>query len=165
MKRTLTLLSAILMLSCNQNSTTKELENKKTESNAKTEINGKFDWLNGKWKRLNEEAGKETFENWDKISETEYSGIGFTMQNGDTIKQERIKLTESNGIWTLTVKVPEEKESITFKMTELKDYEFVCKNDSIDFPKKIRYWSEGEKLKAEVSNDEMKIPFEFEKIK
>lgn len=87
------------------------------------------------------------------------------MENGDTIKQERIKLTEAKGNWTLTEKVPEEKESIMFRMTELKDNEFVCVNDSIDFPKKITYWTEDGKLNAEVSNDEMKIPFEFEKIK
>lgn len=158
-------MTAILIFSCNQNSTSKQKENNEIKATTNTEINGKFDWLNGKWKRLNEEAGRDTFENWDKISETEYSGIGFTMENGDTIKQERIKLTEANGNWTLTVKVPEEKESIMFRMTDLKDNEFVCVNDSIDFPKKITYWTEDGKLNAEVSNDEMKIPFEFEKIK
>jgi hypothetical protein len=41
-----------------------------------------FDRLLGKWERLNEEEGKETFENWNKIKEKEYSGIGFTIQNG-----------------------------------------------------------------------------------
>ena len=48
-----------------------------------------FDWLLGKWKRLNDEVGKETFENWNKISLSKYLGIGFTMQRGDTIKREK----------------------------------------------------------------------------
>ena len=33
------------------------------------------------------------------------------------------------------------------------------------FPKKVKYWVEGEKIKATISNEEMEIPFEFEKIK
>ena len=100
----------------------------------------------------------------EKIKETEYSGIGFTMQNGDTIKQERIRLTKINGNWSLTVKAPEETESITFKMTDYNTSEFTCENNEIDFPNKIKYWKNGAKINASVSNSEMEIPFEFEKL-
>ena len=47
------------------------------------------------------------------------------------------------------------------KWSVLKNNEFVCVNDSIDFPKKIKYWTDGEKIKAKISNEEMEIPFEF----
>ena len=85
MNKILILLIGVLIISCNQS----KKENQKTDvkSTTLTEKSENFDWLLGKWKRLNEEEGKETFENWKKIKETEYSGIGFTMQNGDTIKQ------------------------------------------------------------------------------
>ena len=86
------------------------------------------------------------------------------MQNNDTIKQERIKLKKSNGKWDLFVKVPEETESIVFEMTEHNANEFVCVNNKIDFPNKIKYWKSGNNIKATVSNSEMEIPFEFEKI-
>ncbi len=166
-KRTFILLTSILVLSCNQNTKTNQDENLETESNTKTqtEMTENLDWLTGNWKRLNEEAGKETFENWKKISPSEYSGIGFTMQKGDTISQEKMDIIQTNGKWTLLVKIPNEKEATSFEMTELKNNEFICVNDSIDFPKKIQYWIEGEKMKAKISNDEMEIPFEFEKIK
>ncbi|AZA93795.1 hypothetical protein EG343_04475 [Chryseobacterium nakagawai] len=124
-----------------------------------------FDWLTGKWKRSNEKAGKETFENWNKISPTEYAGIGFTLQKGDTINKETMKLVSSNGKWSLLVKTPKEKQFIEFKMTESKNNEFICINDSLNFPKRIQYSSEGNQLKAIISNDEMKVPFEFEKEK
>jgi galactokinase/mevalonate kinase-like predicted kinase len=63
------------------------------------------------------------------------------------------------------VKVPEEKEATEFKMAEIKSGEFVCTNDSIDFPKQIHYWMDGKKMKATISNEKMEILFEFEKIK
>lgn len=158
MKSNLSLIVLVLVLSCNQNNKTKELQKSETIEN--------FDWLTGKWKRLNEEAGKETFENWNKINPNEYSGIGFTIKNGDTINQEKIKLIKSNEKWALLVKTPDDKEPIKFKMLEQKTpTEFTCVNDSIDFPKRVQYWIEGGKLKAKVSNDKIQIPFEFEKIK
>ncbi|MBT3383057.1 MAG: hypothetical protein HN778_02560 [Prolixibacteraceae bacterium] len=123
-----------------------------------------FDWLLGNWKRNNEEAGKETFEVWEKTSNSEYIGLGFTMQNGDTIKQEKIKLIKLNGKWDMEVKVPEEAESIIFKMSEFDKNEFTCVNEVLDFPNKIKYWRNGDKINALVSGGDMEIPFEFEKI-
>ncbi|MDE5421487.1 DUF6265 family protein [Ancylomarina sp. DW003] len=161
MKKILIILIGTLLISCNQSKKkNQQIEEKSTTVTEKSE---NFDWLLGKWKRLNEKEGKETFENWEKIKETEYSGIGFTMQNGDTIKQERIRLTKTNGKWDLTVKVPEESESITFNGTSHNENEFTCENNEIDFPNKIKYWKNGQKINASVSNSEMEISFEFEK--
>lgn len=164
MKKVLILtIIGILIISCNQKNKSKT-ESKNSETEIKAEIQN-FDWLIGKWKRNNEEEGKETFENWKKISKTEYYGIGFTMQNGDTIKQEKIKIVKSNGKWNLIVKVPEETESITFKMAKIETEKFTCTNDSLDFPKRIEYWKNGDKINALVSGDELEIPFEFERLK
>ena len=161
MKKTLLFLTTILILSCNQNSNENQSENIETE----TKNVENFDWLIGKWKRLNNEVGKETFENWEKISPKEYSGIGFTIQKEDTVSQETMNIIENDGKWILFVKMPNEKEPTKFKNAQLKNNEFIFVNDSIDFPKKIKYWIDGEKIKATVSNEEMEIPFEFEKVK
>jgi len=160
MKKLIIILFGTLIFSCN--------ENKKEQTQIKqVEIennNTNFDWLIGKWKRLGEEKGKETFENWTKISETEYSGIGFTMQNNDTIKQESIKLKKSHEKWNLFVKTPEETERTVFEMKEHNTNQFTCENNEIDFPNKIKYWKSGNNIKATVSNSEVEIQFEFEKI-
>lgn len=162
MKKILIVLTVILLISCNQkNKTNSESKNDKTEILSKT---ANFDWLIGKWKRTNEEQGKETFENWKKVDDSEYTGIGFTMQNGDTIKQEKIRLIKIDGKWDLKVKVPEETESTSFKMTEFSNIQFVCENNEIDFPNKIKYWKNGEKINASVSGADMEITFEFEKL-
>jgi glucan-binding YG repeat protein len=162
MKKTLMILIGILIMSCNQ--TKKEKQKEEIKSETMNEKSVDFDWLLGKWKRLNEEEGKETFENWYKINETEYSGIGFTIQNADTIKQEKIRLTKTNEKWNLTVKVPEEPESITFNGISHNETEFTCVNNDIDFPNKIKYWKNGDRINAMVSGGEMNIPFEFEKL-
>ena len=160
MRKILILLIGVLIISCNQ-------DKKKSVITETVEIAKKsnnFDWLIGKWERLNEDEGKNTFENWEKISNTEYSGIGFTMQNGDTIEQEIIQLINTGEKWNLTVKFPEEMESTVFKMTNYSENEFTCENMENDFPNTIRYWKNGDKINASVSNTEMEIQFEFKKL-
>jgi hypothetical protein len=148
----LTIVISLFTFSCN----TKIKSQEKPEN---------FDWLIGQWERTNEEQGKTTFENWDKISDFSYSGIGFTMQDGDTIKQEKIRLIKQNDTWDLIVKIPEETKDITFELTDFTHNSFTCINDSINFPNQIKYWTENNKLKATVSGADLNIPFEFEKIK
>lgn len=154
MKKTIFFALATLVVACNSTPSAKQLVQSEN-----------LDWLLGKWKRLNDEKGNQTFENWTKVSPREYAGIGFTLQNGDTISQEQMTFRESDGTWKLLVKTPEEKTPVEFKMSELSKNKFVCMNDSIDFPTKIRYWKEGERLKASISNKSMEIPFDFEKSK
>lgn len=162
MNKILIMLIAVVLISCNQNSESKS-ENKGTvvEINSETE---NFNWLLGKWKRNNEEEGKETYENWEKINSTQYEGIGFTMQNGDTVKQEKISIIKTKGKWDLLVKAPEDLKSIAFEIVEIKSNEFICTNDSLDFPKLIKYWKNGEKINALVAADDFEISFEFDRI-
>lgn len=156
-KLILLIATIFIIVSCNSATNEKKSNSKKTVEN--------FDWLLGKWERLHEEKGKKTFENWKKTSQNEYLGIGFTMQGSDTIKQEKIRIGKQNGKWVLIVKVPEETESITFLVTELKSDEFTCTNDSLYFPKQIKYWKNAEKINALVSGDSLKIDFEFKRLK
>lgn len=155
---------AIALVSCNPNKKGVKEDVMEAEQ---VEVSGQrenMDWLLGQWKRLNEEEGKETFEHWEKISPTEYAGLGFTLQAGDTIWQENMVLARSGNRWDLRVKSPEEPEYTLFKGTGSAAREFVVENPDIDFPNRIKYWVEGEVLKAAVSNPEMEIPFAFRKM-
>ncbi len=122
-----------------------------------------FDWLLGKWQRENEEIGKKTFENWQKINDTEYNGLGFTLKDKDTIKQEKMKLIKSDGTWFLKVKTLDEKNYTIFRVSEMNKNSFTCTNDTIDFPNTIKYSNKNQRLFAEVSNNDMKIDFIFKK--
>ncbi|MEN2435610.1 DUF6265 family protein [Weeksellaceae bacterium A-14] len=123
-----------------------------------------FDWLLGKWQRTNEKQGKTTFENWEKNNNSEYNGIGFTIQNNDTISQEKMKIVEINGKWNLLVKTLEEKEFTQFEMSEIQEDMFEFKNDTLDFSKLIKYWKKGAEINALLSGNNFEIPFEFKRV-
>ena len=62
MKNILILLIGVLSISCNPST-------KKSANSKLTEKSGIFDWLLGEWERINDEEGKNTYQNWDKILE------------------------------------------------------------------------------------------------
>lgn len=163
MKKTLLFLSFILALSCRQNA--REAAATPEAPKAPTQESTLFDWLTGAWQRTNEEAGKATYEFWQKINPKEYRGFGFTLMDRDTIWQERMWLQEGSKGWELKVKAPEDPEPVVFVLTGLEGGSFTCENPETEFPKKIRYWTVDDKLKASVSNNELEIPFEFERLK
>jgi len=163
MKKIVFLLCSSLIISCSDKPKDKTLTNETVKS--EVELSENFDWLLGDWKRLNNDEGNETFENWKKINETEYLGIGFTLKNGDTISQEKMELTKTNNQWNLAVSFPTEKNATVFKVTQIENKSFTCENEQNDFPKKIHYWFDNKNIKAKISNSEMEIDFEFEKIK
>jgi hypothetical protein len=170
MKKTFILLIAILVISCNQN---KEEKPKTSEDATKsTEIADNFDWLLGKWKRSNEEIGKETFENWDKKSNTEYVGSSYTIQKGDTIYEEKFRLVKSNNNWSFKIELKGETKPSTFKMTSYNTQEFICENKAqnypnrkSDSPNKIKYWKNNDRLYAIISGNKIKLQFEYVKLK
>lgn len=123
-----------------------------------------LDWLLGNWKRTNDQGGRSTFESWQKISDIQYDGIGYTLAQGDTLSKEYMKLQRVDGLWSLIVKTADDTEPVEFKMTELKEHSFVCANEKHDFPTHIAYQLEGDKLNAKVSNKDMVIDFEFVKV-
>ena len=162
MNKILILLIGILLISCNQPK--KEVVNVDDTAVEPANAAVSFDWLLGKWKRTNDKAGKETFENWQKNDANEYIGFGFTLQDQDTIQQEKMRLISLNDHWSLEVQPQDEPQPISFLMTSYNDHEFTCEKKDRDFPNKIKYWKNGDKLNAMVSGSDLKIPFEFERL-
>ena len=128
-------------------------------------IETNFDYLIGSWIRTNEKPDRNTFENWKKISPIEYQGSGFTIKDKDTIWQEDVILSKTNTDWKFTVTDKKEKNQVTFNLTKILNDEFTCENQENEFPKIIRYKKDGELLKAAIEGGDMKITFEFKKIK
>ena len=60
------LIIVVLSYSCKKE---KEVINGIQKTEKKAEIINNFDWLLGKWERVNEEEGKKTYENWVKIND------------------------------------------------------------------------------------------------
>ncbi|WP_271765975.1 DUF6265 family protein [Aquimarina algiphila] len=169
MKKTFVLLITILLISCNQN---KKEESVISEDTPKlTEEADNFDWLLGTWKINTKEVGKEMFENWDKKSKTEYVGLGFTVQNGDTIKKEKFGLIKLDNHWNFQIQLQGETKPSSFKMTSSNAHEFICENNArnfpnkqLDSPNKIKYRKKGDKIYATISGSKIKIHLELVKL-
>lgn len=129
------------------------------EDNPPTE---NFDWLLGSWIRTNEQEGRKTYENWEKLNDSTYLSHGYTLQAQDTVWQENIHLLTVNGNWSLQVKMPNDSSSTDFKVTTFDAVSFSCENPANEFPKVIKYRKGEGKLFAEISNSDMKIEYVFE---
>lgn len=128
----------------------------------KSEVN--FDWLMGNWVRTNEQPDRATFENWEKINDSTFSGESYTIKDNDTIWKETVKLSKVNNDWYFAVKGIGDTVSVDFKLISITDSSFVCENKVNEFPNIIRYEKAGEKFKAEVEGGDMKIDFEFKRV-
>lgn len=159
MKTTLLFSIVLVLFACRQ--PTKDRSNSFKSKELLTKTDNSFRWLLGSWERLDEEKGKSTFEIWKKVDEKEYSGFGFTLQNGDTIWQEHMRLKKDKDTWDLHIKAPEDPEPVIFRMTMSDSTGFTCENPEMEFPKKIKYWKSDVGFRASVSNEETEIQFEF----
>ena len=120
-------------------------------------------WLVGKWKRSNDRAGRSTFESWQKGANGEYLGLGYTLQNGDTVFKEQMKLSRIEENWNLVVSGVNESPTY-FVFTNHQAERFVCENETNEFPKKIDYRLEEGKLVANISGGGNEISFIFDRI-
>ncbi|MBK8292065.1 MAG: hypothetical protein IPK96_15180 [Flammeovirgaceae bacterium] len=122
-------------------------------------------WLEGTWNRTNIKAGKSAHERWVRTGKGELMGWGvsMTMTGSDTTFVEKLKIIYKDNAFYYVADVPENKDLTYFKFTELTTTGFVCEDPAHDFPKKISYQVEGNKLKAIISGNGKSIEYLFEK--
>ena len=123
----------------------------------------KLDWLEGTWIRTNVKPGRSAEEKWQKISPTEWQGLGVTMNGTDTVFVEKLKLVAKDGNIFYVADIVENKEPVYFKLTNITGNSFVCENSKHDFPKMIAYQKEGNKIKATISGNGKSVDYLFEK--
>ncbi len=117
------------------------------------------DFLIGNWKRINNETDKQTYEIW----KDDYSGIGFTLRDNDTVFKEELRIVKRKGNIYLKVTGVSEQPTL-FKIIEMSNKLLVCENYVNEFPKTITYSLVEEKLKAKIANDDFAIDFIFERM-
>lgn len=161
MKKILLFSLLTMLIACSQNPKNQQ-EMTKTTPTTTTTVKPNFDWLLGSWSRLNDKEGRKTYEQWEKISDTEYKGLGYTLSKGDTVFKENIRLTPLNGVWQFEVTGVNEVPTL-FALTDQTKDSFVCENPQNEFPTKIEYALKGNRLTAKVTGGDMAIDFVFEK--
>lgn len=134
-------------------------ENNKPTTLKTTNMN----WILGNWIRINDKETKsQTFEDWTKISETEYQGHGYVVENDTTVWEEHIRLFQENNEWNFDVSGVNETPT-TFKITSFTKSSFISENQENDFPKIIEYTLENNTLKAKIPGGGPEIIFNFKR--
>ena len=122
-----------------------------------------LEWLLGSWSRTNVKPGRSGVEIWTKISGNEFVGKGINLRGTDTTFVEKLKLISRDNKIYYVADVPENKEPVLFEMTAQTGMSVTFENPIHDFPKKISYELNGNKLKATISGDGKSIDYLFER--
>ena len=122
-----------------------------------------FDWLIGKWERENVRPGRTAFEIWEREGEL-LSGIGVTLEGTDTVFVEKLSIISKEGQFYYVADVTANTAPTLFKISDYNADGFVSENPEHDFPKKIMYTLDGNKMLATISGDGKEIPFAFKRV-
>lgn len=123
-----------------------------------------FDWLVGTWEGVNNTEQEQSFEIWEKLGSQTYRGIGYTLEDGDTVFMEKLSIENVYGVYQYIVRVGDESEKpVHFEMLKVNSSGFMCANPKHDFPKQIDYKLDGERLTATISGDGKSRSFIFRK--
>jgi len=172
MRLSLSLLTIVLLLCCKSN---KEMDapqpdtnltlKKAEDSEAAQRITADdFSWLVGHWKRTDDKPGQQTFENWTKYSENEYKGISYTRADDKEVWREMISLVVQLEGSEFRVSIGKGEPTV-FKIKKEADQAFKAENLFNDYPKLIRYWMDGDTLRAEISGGGPTVPYTYVRVK
>lgn len=119
-------------------------------------------WLSGEWKRTGLPDGDSGHEYW-RVEGTTLIGTGSTHRKGRApfMEQLRIEVNEEEVFYVADT--PGNKAPIRFKIVEQTDNAAAFENPEHDFPNRISYRREEDRLYAEISGSGRSIKFEFER--
>ena len=169
MNKYMLLLLSIAFLSCKHDekkSSTKVFSKEKINSvpPSQSAVDGTFGWIVGNWKRVNDIAGRQTYEHWKKIDDHTYSGHGYSIVQGDTVSHENIKLVNIDDRWDINVTGMGESKPTVFRGVRHNNIGFTCENNEIEFPNRINYWTNENRLNASISSPDTSISFIFVRL-
>ncbi|PTR00847.1 hypothetical protein C8P68_10175 [Mucilaginibacter yixingensis] len=125
---------------------------------------GKLHWLAGTWQSTNNKPGEIDTETWQIASTTTMTGTGITLKGKDTVFVEHLQLVVNGNAIYYMARVGKSLKAVPFKLTQITADSFTCENPEHDFPKKITYQLEGNRIKAAISGDGKAINYEFVKL-
>jgi hypothetical protein len=108
---------------------------------------GQLGWLSGCWAAVGAEAG--SVEQWTAPAGGTLLGMSRTVKNGKTSAWEFLQIREVDGQLAYVAK-PHSQPEASFKLVSLEGTSAVFENPQHDFPQRIIYKREGDKLQARI---------------
>ncbi len=122
-------------------------------------------WLEGKWERTNAKPGTVAEEHWQRNTNGELRGIGFTKRGADTAFVERLVIKVIENEVYYSADVAHNQAPVLFKMITNDGNKVVFENKEHDFPNQISYeLLENGELKAQISGKGRTIDFPFRRL-
>ncbi len=90
----------------------------------------------GKWKMNSDKL--EYYEEWKLINDSEIIGIGFSIEEGDTVLSENLYLKKFEATWAY-IALPINQTITLFALTEFSESKFIFENKEHDYPQRIIY--------------------------
>ena len=90
----------------------------------------------GTWKMISDKI--EYYEEWRLINGSELIGIGFSIEEGDTVLSEELYLKKFSEQWAY-VALPVSQTITLFALSEYSANKFIFENKEHDYPQKIIY--------------------------
>jgi hypothetical protein len=107
-------------------------------------------WLSGCWEMKNQKRRTLITEMWMKPNGDAMLGVGRTLKAGKLVDFEFLRIVEDvNGLSYIS-RPSANKEDTAFRMIKISTSEVVFENLAHDFPQRIIYKREGEKLTARI---------------
>ncbi len=120
-------------------------------------------WLAGTWQRTGLPVGQSGYERWTRDGTRGFTGVGVSKRGDKTTFEEKLSIVIKDGDVYYVADTPQNPQPVHFKLTESSDTGFVFENPAHDFPQKIAYRRDGNKLNARVSAGDKAQDFEFER--
>ena len=120
-------------------------------------------WLAGTWQRVDLPEGQSGYERWTHDGAQGFVGVGVAERDGKTIFEEKLRIAPKNGAVYYVADVPENAQPVYFKLTELNKNGFSFENPAHDFPQKIVYKRDEDRLHVRISAGDKASEFEFER--
>lgn len=120
-------------------------------------------WLVGTWQRVDLPEGRSGYERWTYDGAQGLDGVGVSERGGKIVFEEKLRIAEKDGSVHYVADVAENAEPVYFKLTELSESGLTFENPAHDFPQKIAYRRDGERLHVRVSAGDKATEFEFER--
>jgi|SRR5215217_4943991 len=93
--------------------------------------------VGGTWKMKKKDG--YTCERWIKVSDNELKSTAFNIKGKDTSIYESVSLANKNGAIAYTVIGADNSKPVTFKLTSVKNNQFIFSNPTHDFPQRVVY--------------------------
>lgn len=121
-----------------------------------------LDWLLGHWHRTGLPVGRAGHERWEAAGGG-LAGVGTLQRDGATVFEEKLRIEADGSDVFYVADVPGNAAPVRFRLAEQSASSVAFENPDHDFPQRIAYRRDGERLLASISGDGREVGFAFER--